>query len=70
MVIMLSGAAIVYKKKNQKKTVALSSNEAEFVSCLDAGKMILYIGHTFKTLDLIKHNLHNCTWIILGVPSS
>ena len=42
MIIMLSGAAIVYKTRYQK-TVALSSTEAEFVIASETGKMILYV---------------------------
>jgi hypothetical protein len=51
MIIMLSGAAIIYKTKYQK-TVALSSTEAEFVSASDAGKMILYVRHLLRDLGI------------------
>ena len=42
IIIMVAGAAVVYKTHYQK-AVALSSTEAEFVSASDAGKMALYI---------------------------
>ena len=42
MIILMSGAAIVYKTRYQK-AVALSSTEAEFVSASETGKMILYV---------------------------
>ncbi|KAI2501046.1 hypothetical protein MHU86_13400 [Fragilaria crotonensis] len=49
MIIMLSGAAIVYKTRYQK-AVALSSTEAEFVSAADTGKMILYVRSLLQDL--------------------
>lgn len=49
MIIMLSGAAIVYKTRYQK-AVALSSTEAEFVSAADTGKMILYVRSILQDL--------------------
>ena len=42
MLILLGGAAVVYKTKYQK-AVALSSTEAEFVSASDTGKSALYV---------------------------
>ena len=42
MVILLSGAAVVYKTRYHK-TIALSSTEAEFVGASEAGKLILYL---------------------------
>jgi hypothetical protein len=42
ILIMVAGAAVVYKT-NYQKAVALSSTEAEFVSASDAGKMALYV---------------------------
>ena len=42
MVILLSGAAVIYKTRYQK-SIALSSTEAEFVSASETGKMILYL---------------------------
>lgn len=52
MVIMLSGAAVVYKTKFQQ-AVALSSTEAEFVSAADTGKMILYVRSILMDLGLL-----------------
>ena len=43
ILIMVAGAAVVYKT-NYQKAVALSSTEAEFVSASDAGKLALYVG--------------------------
>ena len=42
IIIMVAGAAVVYKTHYQR-AVALSSTEAEFVSASDAGKVALYI---------------------------
>ena len=43
MIILLCGAAIIFKTFYQKSVALSSSTEAEFVSASDAGKMILYI---------------------------
>ncbi|KAI2498327.1 gag-polypeptide of LTR copia-type [Fragilaria crotonensis] len=53
MIIMLSGAAIVYKTRYQK-AVALSSTEAEFVAAADTGKMILYIRSLLRDLGFLQ----------------
>ena len=42
ILILLGGAAVIYKTKYQK-AVALSSTEAEFVSASDTGKAVLYV---------------------------
>ena len=42
MLLLIGGAAVVYKTKYQK-AVALSSTEAEFVSASDTGKAALYV---------------------------
>lgn len=51
MLIMLSGAAVIYKT-NFQTAVALSSTEAEFVSAADTGKMILYVRSILTDLGL------------------
>ena len=51
MILMLSGAAIIYKTKYER-AVALSSTEAEFVSAADAGKMVLYVRSILTDLGL------------------
>ena len=51
ILIMLGGAAIVYKTVLQK-TIALSSTEAEFYALTEAGKMILYIRFVLEDLDI------------------
>ena len=42
ILIMMAGAAVVYKTRYQR-AVALFSTEAEFISASDAGKLALYI---------------------------
>jgi Reverse transcriptase (RNA-dependent DNA polymerase) len=49
MIILLSGAAVIYKTRYQK-SIALSSTEAEFVSASETGKMILYIRSLLQDL--------------------
>ena len=51
ILVMLGGAAIVYKTILQK-TIALSSTEAEFYALTEAGKMILYIRFVLADLDI------------------
>ena len=41
MIILLAGAAVIYKTRYQK-AIALSSTEAEFVAASETGKMIRY----------------------------
>ena len=53
MIILLSGAAIVYKTRYQK-AVALSSTEAEFVSASETGKMILYARSLLQDLGFAQ----------------
>ena len=49
MLILIGGAAVVYKTKYQK-AVALSSTEAEFVSASDTGKSALYVRSILEDL--------------------
>jgi len=49
MIILLAGAAILWKTRFQP-TIALSSTEAEFVAGSDTGKMTLYIRSILKEL--------------------
>jgi hypothetical protein len=49
IVIMVAGAAVIYKTHYQK-AVALSSTEAEFVSASDAGKLAIYIRSLLQDL--------------------
>ena len=49
IIIMVAGAAVIYKTHYQK-AVALSSTEAEFVSASDAGKMALYVRSLLQDL--------------------
>ena len=49
--IIFGGAAVVYKTILQR-TIALSSTEAEFYALTEAGKLVLYIRHVLKDLDL------------------
>ena len=51
MIIIMSGAAVIYKTKYQR-AVALSSTEAEFVSAADAGKQLLYVRSILHDLGL------------------
>ena len=53
IIIMVAGAAVVYKTHYQR-AVALSSTEAEFVSASDAGKMALYIRSLLSNLGLTQ----------------
>ena len=55
ILIMLGGAAIVYKTVLQK-TIALSSTEAEFYALSEAGKMILYIRLVLADLNLTQED--------------
>ena len=57
ILIMLGGAAIVYKTVLQK-TIALSSTEAEFYALTEAGKMILYIRYVLPNVPAMwKRNV-------------
>ena len=51
IIIMVAGAAVLYKTHYQR-AVALSSTEAEFVSASDAGKVALYIRSLLQDLGL------------------
>ena len=51
MIIIMSGAAFIYKTRYQR-AVALSSTEAEFVSAADAGKQVLYLRSLLCDLGL------------------
>ena len=55
IIIMVAGAAVVYKTHYQR-AVALSSTEAEFVSASDAGKMALYIRSLLHDLGLEQNH--------------
>ena len=52
---MFGGAAVVYKTILQR-TIALSSTEAEFYALTEAGKLVLYIRHVLKDLNLEQIN--------------
>ena len=51
IVIMMSGAAMVYKTILQR-VVALSSTEAEFYALSEAGKLALYVRSILNDLDM------------------
>jgi hypothetical protein len=51
MIIIMSGAAVIYKTRYQR-AVALSSTEAEFVSAADTGKQLLYVRSILKDLGI------------------
>ena len=51
MIIIMSGAAVIYKTRYQR-AVALSSTEAEFVSAADTGKQLLYVRSILSDLGL------------------
>ena len=53
--IMLAGAAVVYKTHYQR-AIALSSTEAEFVAASDAGKMTLYVRSLLHDLGFQQHH--------------
>ena len=55
ILVMLGGAAIVYKTVLQK-TIALSSTEAEFYALTEAGKMILYIRFVLADLNITQQH--------------
>jgi hypothetical protein len=55
IIIMVAGAAVVYKTHYQR-AVALSSTEAEFVSASDAGKMALYIRSLLQDLGFAQQH--------------
>ena len=55
VIIMFGGAAVVYKTILQR-TIALSSTEAEFYALTEAGKLVLYIRHVLKDLNLEQIN--------------
>ena len=55
MIILLSGAAVLYNTKYQK-AVALSSTEAEFVSASDARKMTIYMRTLLTDLGFSQDN--------------
>ena len=57
-IIMLAGAAVVYKTHYQR-AIALSSTEAEFVAASDAGKMTLYVRSLLH--DLLGFQQHHPT---------
>ena len=51
IVIMLSGAAILYKTKFQD-VIAQSSTEAEFIAAAEAGRNILYVRSLLQEIGL------------------
>ena len=51
MIIIMSGAAVIYKTEYQR-AVALSSTEVEFVSAVDTGKQLLYVRSILSDLGL------------------
>ena len=55
LIIMLAGAAVVYKTHYQR-AVALSSTEEEFVAASDAGKMALYVRSLLQDLGFTQHH--------------
>ena len=54
IVIMMAGAAVVYKTILQR-VVALSSTEAEFYALSEAGKLALYVRSILNDLDMPQH---------------
>ena len=54
IVIMMAGAAVVYKTILQR-VVALSSTEAEFYALSEAGKMALYVRSILDELGMSQH---------------
>ena len=54
MIIMLAGAAVIYKTGFQK-SIALSSTEAEFIAGSDTGKATLYLRSILHELGLTQH---------------
>ena len=55
VLIMLAGAAVLYKTILQK-TIAMSSTEAEFYALADAGKLTLYLRSVLNDLHLTQSN--------------
>ena len=55
IIIMVTGAAVVYKTHYQR-AVALSSTEAEFDSASDAGKVALYIRSLLHNLGFAQNH--------------
>ena len=53
IIIMVAGAAVVYKTHYQNAT-ALLSTEAEFISASDAGKMNLYVRSILHDLEFLQ----------------
>ena len=76
MIILLSGAAVIYKTRYQK-TIAMSSTEAGFVSASETGKMILYLrsllhdlGHTPTNPTHLNIDNTGTTFMTAAQPGS
>ena len=55
IVIMMAGAAVIYKTILQR-VIALSSTEAEFYALSEAGKLTLYVRSILNELGMPQHN--------------
>jgi hypothetical protein len=53
IVLMLAGAAVLYKTRYQP-TIAMSSTEAEFMAAADTGRMALYLRSILNELGVLQ----------------